>query len=68
MSTAVLTPVVDDPELWQPGDVKDIPTVLGLSYPCTITRVLPAIVEFTGPTGPGCITRALYAELTRRAS
>lgn len=67
MSTATLTPV-DDPELWLPGDVKEIPTVLGLAYSCTITRVLPSVIEFTGPTGRGCITRDLYAELTGTTS
>lgn len=56
-------PAVDDPELWVPGDVKEIPTVLGLSYSCRITRVTPTVVEFDGPTGPGCITRELYAAL-----
>lgn len=59
-----LAPVIDDPELWQPGDVKEIPTVPGLTYSCTITRVLPSVIEFDGQTGPGCITRELYAELT----
>lgn len=67
MNAVTLTPV-GDPELWQPGDVKEIPTVLGLSYSCTITRVLPSVIEFTGPTGRGCITRELYAELTGATS
>jgi len=43
---SAVAPVVDDPELWQPGDVKEIPTVLGLAYLCTITRELYA--ELTG--------------------
>lgn len=57
--------VYDDPELWKTGEVKSLPTIDGRGYLCRITRVLPAVIEFDGPTGPACITRSLYATLTR---
>lgn len=64
MQTTDPKPPYDDPELWQPGEVKDIPRVMGRSYPCTITAITPTAIEFRGPTGDGAITRALYATLT----
>ncbi len=55
-----------DPELWQPGEVHTIPRIRGRAYPCTVTRVLPSVVEFRGPTGPGSITKDLYRKLVSR--
>jgi hypothetical protein len=58
--TVLLT---DDPELWTPGMVKQIPRIVGRAYPCTVTRITPTHIEFRGPTGAGSITRSLYMAL-----